>query len=94
MGFDRRQFYNGVIQTGFPIGGCVVAIAAIFMIPAFGWKSMFGVGGLLGVVLFVIAYRNLPRTECLPRKQGSARRGPRTGAALFHRCLAGTRYGT
>ncbi|PQP25435.1 MFS transporter [Rhodococcus opacus] len=59
---DRRQFYNGVIQTGFPIGGCVVAIAAIFMIPAFGWKSMFAVGGLLGVVLFVIAYRNLPES--------------------------------
>ncbi|MBC2591544.1 MFS transporter [Rhodococcus aetherivorans] len=59
---DRRQFYNGVIQTGFPIGGCVVAIAAIFMIPAFGWESMFAVGGLLGVVLFVIAYRSLPES--------------------------------
>ncbi|SPZ43343.1 MULTISPECIES: MFS transporter [Rhodococcus] len=59
---DRRQFYNGVIQTGFPIGGCLVAVAAIFMIPAFGWKSMFAAGGLLGLVLFVTAYRDLPES--------------------------------
>jgi AAHS family benzoate transporter-like MFS transporter len=67
---DRRQFYNGVIQTGFPIGGCVVAIAAIFMIPAFGWKSMFAVGGLLGVVLFVVAYRNLPESIAFLASKG------------------------
>lgn len=59
---DRRQFYNGVIQTGFPIGGCLVAVAGIFVIPAFGWKSMFAAGGLLGVVLFVTAYRKLPES--------------------------------
>ena len=59
---DRRQFYNGVIQTGFPIGGVLVSIAAIFLIPAFGWKVMFAAGGILGVVLFVIAFRHLPES--------------------------------
>lgn len=67
---DRRQFYNGVIQTGFPIGGVLVSIAAIFMIPAFGWKSMFAVGGLLGVVLFAIAYRNLPESIAFLTSKG------------------------
>lgn len=67
---DRRQFYNGVIQTGFPIGGVLVSLAAIFMIPAFGWKSMFAAGGLLGVVLFVIAYRNLPESIAFLTSRG------------------------
>ncbi|MDV7087385.1 MFS transporter [Rhodococcus opacus] len=67
---DRRQFYNGVIQTGFPIGGVLVSIAAIFMIPAFGWKSMFAAGGLLGIVLFVIAYRHLPESIAFLTSKG------------------------
>ncbi|MFD9664113.1 MFS transporter [Rhodococcus sp. NPDC059968] len=67
---DRRQFYNGVIQTGFPIGGVVVSIAAIFMIPAFGWKSMFAAGGLLGIVLLVIAYRHLPESIAFLTSKG------------------------
>ncbi|BAH51413.1 MFS transporter [Rhodococcus opacus] len=67
---DRRQFYNGVIQTGFPIGGVLVSIAAIFMIPAFGWKSMFAAGGILGVVLFVIAFRYLPESIAFLTSKG------------------------
>jgi AAHS family benzoate transporter-like MFS transporter len=59
---DRRQFYNGVIQTGFPIGGAIIAVIAIFVIPAFGWRSLFMVAGLVGIVLFVVAYRNLPES--------------------------------
>ncbi|MFC0449594.1 MFS transporter [Rhodococcus jostii] len=67
---DRRQFYNGVIQTGFPIGGVLVSIAAIFMIPAFGWKSMFAAGGILGVALFVIAFRHLPESIAFLTSKG------------------------
>ncbi|MGW5383103.1 MFS transporter [Nocardia sp. NPDC003963] len=59
---NRRQFYNGVIQTGFPLGGCLVAVAAIFVLPVFGWESMFAIGGLLGFVLLGIAYRKLPES--------------------------------
>lgn len=67
---DRRQFYNGVIQTGFPIGGVLVSLAAIFMIPELGWKSMFVAGGLLGVVLFAIAFKNLPESIAFLMSRG------------------------
>ena len=59
---ERRQFYNGVIQTGFPIGGAIIAVLAIFVIPAFGWRSLFAAAGVIGIVLFAIAYRNLPES--------------------------------
>lgn len=59
---DRRQFYNGVVQTGFPIGGALVSVVAIVVIPLFGWQSLFGAAGLIGLVLFAVAYRNLPES--------------------------------
>ncbi|WP_280426323.1 MFS transporter [Nocardia carnea] len=67
---ERRQFYNGVIQTGFPLGGCLVAVAAIFVLPAFGWESMFAMGGLLGLVLFWIAFRKLPESIAFLMSKG------------------------
>ncbi len=59
---DRRQFYNGVVQTGFTIGGCIVAIAAMFVIPTLGWHAMFLVGGALGIVVLAIAVKSLPES--------------------------------
>ena len=59
---ERRQFYNGVIQTGFPIGGAIISVIAIFVIPAFGWHSLFAAAGVIGIGLFVVAYRNLPES--------------------------------
>jgi AAHS family benzoate transporter-like MFS transporter len=32
------------------------------VIPAFGWHSLFAAAGVIGVVLFVVAYRNLPES--------------------------------
>jgi MFS transporter, AAHS family, benzoate transport protein len=59
---ERRQFYNGVIQTGFPIGGAIISVVAIFVIPAFGWHSLFAAAAIIGIGLFVVAYRNLPES--------------------------------
>lgn len=59
---ERRQFYNGVIQTGFPIGGALIAVVAIVAIPAFGWRALFLAAGVVGLVLFVVALRNLPES--------------------------------
>lgn len=59
---DRRQFYNGVIQTGFALGGALIAVLAIFVIPAFGWHPLFACAGVVGIVLFIVAFRNLPES--------------------------------
>ncbi|KAA9156778.1 MFS transporter [Amycolatopsis acidicola] len=58
----RRQFYNGVIQTGFTIGGALVAILAIFVVPSLGWQALFAFGGLIGLVLLAIALKTLPES--------------------------------
>lgn len=67
---DRRQFYNGVVQTGFTIGGCIVAVAAMFVIPAFGWRAMFLIGGSLGIVVLAIALKSLPESIAFLARTG------------------------
>jgi AAHS family benzoate transporter-like MFS transporter len=59
---DRRQSANGVVQTGFPIGGAIVSILAIFAVPSFGWESLFAAAGLVGVLSFLVAWRCLPES--------------------------------
>ncbi|BAH52767.1 MFS transporter [Rhodococcus opacus] len=68
--FERRQFFNGVIQTGFTIGGCVAAISAIYVIPAYGWHMMFLVGGALGVVVLAITLKTLPESVAFLIQKG------------------------
>ncbi|MFD6324361.1 MFS transporter [Streptomyces sp. NPDC058442] len=67
---ERRQFYNGVVQTGFPIGGCLVALLAIFMLPNFGWVSLFVLGGAVGLALFAIVYRQIPESLAFLSSRG------------------------
>jgi len=59
---DRRQLYNGIVQAGYPIGGCIIAVSGIFLLPAFGWKSVFWMGAIGGVVVLAIAFRYLPES--------------------------------
>ncbi|GAA4546619.1 MFS transporter [Pseudonocardia xishanensis] len=59
---ERRQFANGLIQTGFPIGGAIISVVAIFVIPALGWHVLFAAAAAIGAVLFFVAYRNLPES--------------------------------
>jgi MFS transporter, AAHS family, benzoate transport protein len=59
---DRRQFFTGVSQLGFPIGGVVGALVAIELIPALGWRSIFALGGLLGLILLPAVFVLLPES--------------------------------
>ncbi|WP_081240282.1 MFS transporter [Streptomyces viridosporus] len=67
---DKRQFYNGVVQTGFPIGGCLVAFLAIFLLPSSGWASLFVLGGVIGLVLFAVVYRRIPESLAFLSSRG------------------------
>lgn len=70
----RKQFYNGFIQVGFCIGGIVGAAAAIAMIPAFGWQSIFALGGILALLLLPVVFFLLPESVSHPaRKTGGTR---------------------
>jgi AAHS family benzoate transporter-like MFS transporter len=58
----RRQFYNGLISMGFPIGGLGAALVALAVVEAHGWRPLFWVGALPLVVVLPLAALLLPES--------------------------------
>ena len=40
-----RGILSGILQSGYPLGYLLAALAARFIEPAFGWRAMFWIGG-------------------------------------------------
>jgi SHS family lactate transporter-like MFS transporter len=53
----RRGFISGVIQSGYSTGYLLAAIAARLVLPFWGWRAMFWVGGLPALLAFYIRYQ-------------------------------------
>jgi MFS transporter, AAHS family, benzoate transport protein len=58
----HRSRTNGLMFSGYSVGGILAALTAIAVIPQLGWRAMFWVGVVLGVVLLPIAWRLLPES--------------------------------
>src|SRR5581483_5549558 len=71
-----RGILSGVLQSGYPIGYLLAALAARFIEPAFGWRVMFWVGGALALLALYIRSK-VPESEPWKRH-----RAPTTGAIL------------
>src|SRR5437868_14652185 len=54
---ERRGMLSGVLQSGYSIGYLLAAIAARFVLPAWGWRAMFWVGGIPALLALYIRYR-------------------------------------
>lgn len=86
-----RPTQAGVIVTltmaGIPIGGTIAALAAIPMLPAYGWRSMFVLGAALtGVILLIVLRLPLEQRATQPTisATGSSTPSHRPGiSALF-----------
>jgi MFS transporter, SHS family, lactate transporter len=52
-----RGALSGVIQSGYPMGYLLAAVAARFVLPAWGWRAMFWVGGIPALLAFYIRYQ-------------------------------------
>jgi MFS transporter, AAHS family, 4-hydroxybenzoate transporter len=52
----------GAVQVGVPIGGMIGAALAAELIPIYGWRSVFVVGGALPVLAAAIMYFLLPES--------------------------------
>jgi MFS transporter, SHS family, lactate transporter len=52
-----RGFLSGIVQSGYPIGYLLAAVAARFVLPAWGWRAMFWVGGIPALLAFYIRFR-------------------------------------
>jgi MFS transporter, SHS family, lactate transporter len=52
-----RGILSGIVQSGYSIGYLLAAVAARFVLPTWGWRAMFWVGGIPALLAFYIRYR-------------------------------------
>ena len=52
-----RGILSGIVQSGYPIGYLLAAVAARFVLPMWGWRAMFWVGGIPALLAFYIRFR-------------------------------------
>ena len=71
-----RGILSGVLQSGYSIGHLLAALAARFVLPLWGWRAMFWVGGAPALLAFYIRLRV---RESLAWKQ---HRAPTVGAIV------------
>jgi MFS family permease len=51
------------MMTGYHVGAVLTALLALWLIPAFGWESMFVVGGVAGLATLPLMWAKLPESE-------------------------------
>jgi SHS family lactate transporter-like MFS transporter len=49
-----RGILSGILQSGYPMGYLLAALAARFVLPWFGWRAMFWIGGAPALLAFYI----------------------------------------
>ena len=52
-----RGLLSGIVQSGYSIGYLLAAVAARVVLPMWGWRAMFWVGGIPALLAFYIRYR-------------------------------------
>jgi SHS family lactate transporter-like MFS transporter len=52
-----RGVLSGIVQSGYSIGYLLAAVATRFVLPMWGWRAMFWVGGIPALLAFYIRYQ-------------------------------------
>src|SRR4029079_15050898 len=63
-----RGVLSGVLQSGYSVGYLLAALAARFVLAAWGWRAMFWVGGLPALLAFYIRLR-VPESQAWKQHQ-------------------------
>jgi MFS transporter, SHS family, lactate transporter len=71
-----RGILSGILQSGYSIGYLLAAVAAWFVLPAWGWRAMFWVGGAPALLAFYI------RSKVRESEAWKQHRAPTVGAIL------------
>ena len=71
-----RGILSGLLQSGYPIGYLLAALAARFIEPTFGWRAMFWIGGAPALLALYIRSK-VPESEAWKQH-----RAPTTRAIL------------
>jgi MFS transporter, AAHS family, 4-hydroxybenzoate transporter len=90
--FSPRRFRSqaiGAVQVGVPIGGMIGAALAAELIPTYGWRSVFVVGGALPVLAAAVMYFLLPES---PRFIATRRQSAPALAKLLAKIDPSNRY--
>lgn len=58
----RRNFAIGFLQTGYPVGATVGGFLAAWLVPVYGWRELFFVGGGLTAIMAPIVLLWLPES--------------------------------
>lgn len=59
---NRRNLVISFVLGGYPVGATLTGLLAAWLIPAFGWKSMFLVGGAISLLLLPVVLLFLPES--------------------------------
>jgi SHS family lactate transporter-like MFS transporter len=54
---EKRGFFSGVLQQGYPVGYMFAAIAFFIVTPIAGWRGLFFVGALPALLSIFIRLR-------------------------------------
>jgi SHS family lactate transporter-like MFS transporter len=71
-----RGILSGILQSGYSVGYLLAAVVARLVLPTWGWRPMFWLGGLPALLAFYISSR-VPESEAWKQH-----RAPSTGAVL------------
>jgi MFS transporter, AAHS family, 4-hydroxybenzoate transporter len=95
--FSPRRFRSqaiGAIQVGVPIGGMLGAALAAEIMPVYGWRSVFVIGGVLPILAAAIMYFVLPESPrfLAARRQNASGQNAQALAALLAKIDPRGRY--
>ncbi|WP_327747955.1 aromatic acid/H+ symport family MFS transporter [Streptomyces europaeiscabiei] len=65
-----RNLVFAIVFSGFPVGGMIAALTGIFVIPRFGWQTMFLLGLLPLLLVVPLALMLLPESIAFLRAKG------------------------
>jgi AAHS family 4-hydroxybenzoate transporter-like MFS transporter len=69
---QRRAAIVSLLWAAFPLGGVVGGLLASWIIPAYGWHSIFIVGGVLPIIIALLLMTALPESLAFLVNRGNA----------------------
>lgn len=73
------------MMTGYHVGAVITALLALWVIDAFGWESMFVIGGVAGLLTLPLMWAKLPESETYLRR--TSEKPPRSTEVVRGRYL-------
>ena len=58
----RRQLAISVLQSGYPVGAIIAGVVSVVLLDAYGWRSIFIVGGVLSLAMIPLVFWRLPES--------------------------------